>query len=226
MVKKAWLILSLVAAFNCKAEDTTRILNHELGFNAVSLLQQLRIFTVTPGQQPYDVFYNIYYKDKIGLRFGAGLLSEETLTQIEGQQLPRTTKFRKQHLRGGVSCNVLLTKRLAFNVFFDGFLFENSTSSSNTFTTQVFPDPIVTRTVKSTDEAFGGGVQGGFGVKFNFTKHLSLYTEVPLTYTKESHLVEDVISESGEPDIESRSLTTVSGTRIALPVSIYLVLRF
>lgn len=75
MLKKTWFITCLFMAGFCEAGDTTKLLNHEVGFNAVALLQQLRIFTVTPGQQPYDLFYNLYYKDKVGLRLGAGIMA-------------------------------------------------------------------------------------------------------------------------------------------------------
>ena len=226
MLKKTWLTVCLFTALSSGAQDTTRLINHEVGFNALSLLQQVRIFTVTPGQLPYDIFYNIYYRDLVGIRLGLGILNGETLTQVEGQKTPRSTTSKKQNMRAGVSYNVLRTKRFAVNIFADGFLQENSITSSNTFTTQVFPDPVVTRTVQATDESFGGGVQGGFGLKFNMAKHLSLYTEVPIIYTSESHLIEDFIAETGEPEIKSKTLTQSSGTRIALPVTVYLVLRF
>ncbi len=226
MYKKSLLTVLLLTATVAFAQDSSKVLYHEVGFNSASLLQQLRVFTVAPQQQPYDIFYNIYYKDKFGIRLGLGIFSEETLTQIEGQRTPRSTNVKKQNFRIGGSYHVLKTKKFAINLFCDGFLSENTSISANTSTVQVFPNPIATRTVKSKDEMFGGGVQGGVGLRWAFYKHLALYTELPIVYGRYSHLIEDEITESGEPDVKSRALTETSGTSIALPVTIYLVLRF
>ena len=174
---------------------------------------------------PYDFFYNVYYRDKIGLRFGLGILTDNEETQIEGQNLPRSTVSNKSNYRAGITYNIPVSRWIAANFFFDGFLTNTITRSSNTFTAQVFPNPVITRTVTSRDDFRGGGVQAGIGVRFMMTRKFGIYTEMPLVYSKVYHVTEDQIMETGASTTKQKSVTVASGFKLVVPVTIYLLLR-
>jgi len=228
-MKRIQLLIALsIFSFCVKAQDTLKTFNHEIGINVVSLVKQLVSSnpSSTLNQLPYDIFYNLYYQDRIGLRVGLGLLNQKTETSIDGQPTPRTAKANTLNLRIGASYNFVKTKRLTLNVFGD-FLTEKITQQSiNTQTTQAFGNPQMTTTTTSDDDVNGTGFQAGVGVKFNIYKHLSLYTEIPISYMSEKNTTKDVIESTGTPTRTATSSFKVSTTRITLPVTVYLVLRF
>ncbi len=227
MKRISLVILFFLTAHLSNGQDSTRVLSHEIGFNSVSLIKQLisNNPSSTLPQLPYDIFYNIYLKDEIGLRFGLGLANQHVETQISGQTLPRTFDQKSLNLRGGVSYNFVRTKRITFNCFGDLILEKVSSESANTFTMQVFPNPVQTVTTKSTDKIDGIGGEVGVGVKFNIAKHLSIYAEVPIVYVTEK-------TSSGvtttQPGVIQQPPTTGKNTltSIILPTTLYLVLRF
>src|SRR5689334_3733147 len=96
-LKTVSIAILLLFFWRATAQDTTRRFSHEFGVNAGSLLQQIKIFTVTPGGLPYDLFYNLYYKNKLGIRAGLGILTVENNTQVEGQNTPRTVIEKKNN---------------------------------------------------------------------------------------------------------------------------------
>jgi hypothetical protein len=65
----------------------------------------------------------------------------------------------------------------------------------------------------------------GVGLKFNVYKNLSLYAEMPLTYTQQRTGTSVVINESGDID-SSTNTTWTNNTQFFIPTTIYLVLRF
>jgi len=188
------------------------------------MLGQVNLFVPAEDQLPYAFLYNCYYK-RVGIRTGLGLNSSETQTEIEGQALPRVTNVKNTHWRLGLTYQLVNYKRVSVNGFVDYIYQKEGLESSTTTTIQTFPNPVTTRTVKSVDMSNGKGLQGGFGVMLHFNKHLSLYTEAPLTWLVEDRRVEDLVRESGEDDISTSSHTYTSGIKIALPVTIYLVFR-
>lgn len=213
--------------FVSTAQDTARTFNHEIGFNAVSLLQQIRVFSVTPGGQlPYDAFYNLYFKDKIGLRAGLGILHISTETDVEGQDEPRITKQQRMNLRAGLSYNFVNTKNFAFNFFVDGVLLNSTNETVNSFTFQAFPDPVGTRTVKISEKSSGAGAQAGIGLKWKITKLFCLYTEMPFSFVSTIAEIRDEIQQTGMPVISDNSVSRSTGINFDLPLTVYLVLRF
>jgi hypothetical protein len=226
-MKRAGLIFVFYfLAFSFKAQDSTRTISHEVGFNIGTLLSQVKIFTVSPVQSPYLLFYNVYYKNLVGIRIGGGIFTSAFETEIEGQNNPRYTSSTNINLRAGVSYNFIQYKRLTCNLFGDYIYERGRLETSTTTTMQVFPDPKITQTVKSSTNIDGNGFQAGVGVKFNIYKNLFLYTEVPVTYLSEKIVSEDSIKETGEAELNTTTNSYQSGTRIALPNTIYLILRF
>jgi hypothetical protein len=219
-------LLLLLLNFRLLSQDSTKAFSQELGMNVGSLLQQIRIFTVTPGGLPYDLFYNVYYKDKYGVRVGLGILSVENNTQVEGQNTPKTVKDNKSNMRLGVSYYALHSRWLNLNFFVDGFITNNEQTSSNTSTVQIFPNPVTFRTVFTSERVHGGGVQGGAGLRLNITRHLSFYFETAIVYSSLTHVIEDKITETAKDDQSSKSLTNGKETRIDLPNTFYIMIRF
>ncbi len=67
-MKRIFTILLLVCTFLSGAQDSTRAMRHEIGFNTVSLIKQLISNNPTSSftQSPYLVFYNFYANDRLG----------------------------------------------------------------------------------------------------------------------------------------------------------------
>lgn len=225
-VKHLYISILLFVACHAYSQDSTRTFSHEFGVNIGSLLQQVRIFTISPGGLPYDLFYNNYYKNKFGIRAGLGILTVETNTQIEGQDTPRKVKESKNNYRLGLSAYALHARRVHLNFFVDGFLSNTELTTSNTSTVQVFPLPVTSRTDYSSDRVNGGGVQGGAGLRVDLSRHLSLYFETAIVYTSATHVIEDRIIQTAKDDQSTKSLTTEKKTRVDLPNTFYVLVKF
>ena len=224
----SFLFLStFIVAQDSSRVNNQKVLTHEIGFNTVSLIKQLisNNPSSTLAQLPYDVFYNLYYKNKIGARVGLGINTSHSQSDIEGQQTPRTTNRNTINLRVGASYNFVRSRRLTLNCFAD-FVSENiSLKTANTTTAQSFPDPIQNITVTTNDVTKGVGAQVGVGVKYNFTRHLSIYAEVPFTFISEKITSTVNVNDTGT---STQTITTTKNfnTQIILPTTVYLVLRF
>jgi hypothetical protein len=226
-MKHLFILLFTTITFYTKAQDSVKVLQHEIGFNTVLLVKQMisNNPSSTLPQLPYAIFYNLYYKDLVGIRLGLGYQNSHQETEIEGQQTPRETNQSNLNLRAGASYNFVSTKRLTFNVFADYVMERVSLKTSNTSTMQSFPNPISNLTVENTETTYGKGGQVGVGVKYNLFKNLSIYAEVPFTFIARTAKSELSIEEDGITEITSSSGKS-SFTSITLPTTVYLVLRF
>jgi hypothetical protein len=224
---KLTFIFLLLVSF-VKAQDSIKAINHELGFNAVSLVKQLISNSPnnTIAQLPYTFFYNLYFKDMVGIRTGFGISALKNETDIEGQDEPRTSTSSAFNVRVGVSYNFVKQNRITFNAFFDNIIESVNAKTANTFTSQTFPNPIEKTTTTSTDKTTGFGGQIGVGVKYNIYKRLSIYTEIPLSFITRSIASEVLIEETGSPDDKTTTKITDQSLKVTVPATIYLVLRF
>lgn len=193
----------------------------------MTLLRQVVVFNPgTAEQLPFDIFYNLYFKDQYNLRLGLGVLASKTETEIEGQRDPRITTAQNLNYRIGLSYNFAKFNRVTLNAFAD-FLSKNQKLETTTTTTlQVFPNPKTTQTIESSEKLSGAGAQVGVGVKVNVYRQLSLYIEVPVSFMSETSTTYDLLRESGMPDLVEKSSSTTNGIKIVLPTTVYLVLRF
>jgi len=210
------------------AQDSTKNVSHEIGFNTVSLVKQLisNNPTETLNQLPYDIFYNIYFKQKIGIRLGMGITTSNSKVEIQGQADPRTTTGNNLHLRGGVSDNFLINRRLTLNAFADILYSKQNSTTINTHTVQNFGDPVEEIQTTTTDDASGIGAQVGVGVKYSVLKNLALYIEVPLTYMNTQQESTVIIRQPFVQENKSNSKSSSSVATVFLPTTIYLVLMF
>jgi hypothetical protein len=211
-----------------KAQDSTKAINHEIGFNTVSLIKQ--VISNNPNntlsQLPYDIFYNLYFKDKIGIRLGLGINNSNSQTKIDGQNEPRKTTRNSISGRIGLSYNFVKQNRVTLNAFAD-MIYENfELRTTNTETVQSFGDPVHNITTTTVDQTNGMGGQLGVGVKYNLYKHLSLYAEIPFTFLSSTVTSNVLIEEDGFPDDITNSKSTGTSVKIIVPATIYLVLRF
>lgn len=234
MTRFITIILLCFALGTIRAQDSARVepghlLNHEIGFNTVLLVKQLisNNPTNTLSQSPYVVFYNLYYKDMVGLRIGAGISNSTNKTKIDDQPFPRKTTVNSTDLRVGFSYNFLQKGPLTFNCFADYIIESHKVSTINTTTVQVSPNPVEEQTITTEDKTTGAGGQIGVGLKYNLLKNLSIYAELPFLFVNEkvSSRV-NIHSDSGIPDDETISTSTTTGSRFIIPTTIYLVLRF
>lgn len=238
-IKSTLLTFCLFFSFVIKAQDsiapitvpeeqkaTKKLLNHEIGFNTVTLLSQLSFFEPSQNQQLYTVFYNIYYKDLIGLRLGGGMFSNSNQSEPRGEILPTINNNSGLNLRAGVSYNFISHKRFTFNVFGD-YLYGNQFSESRTTSTlQTHPDPFLIVTNRQVSETYSHGLQAGIGIKVQLHKILCLYAELPVGYLLTKTDLENVRSDNGGGYDSNKVINWQSNTRITLPSTVYLVLRF
>ena len=228
-MKMKFLIPALLFCVNIYSQDSTKakLLNHEIGFNTVSLIKQMvsNNPSSTLPQLPYSVFYNLYYKNTIGLRLGVGLASNKTETTIAGQVDNKVTQLNSRDIRVGISYNFVKSKRFTANVFGDYVNNRTKAYSVNTSTTQTFPNPISSLKVESTDLTNGNGAEVGVGLKYSILKHLCVYTEIPLVFLSRKLTSSTVVNDSGQIDITSSTVKN-NNFQIILPTTVYLVLTF
>jgi hypothetical protein len=240
----AFFLSVAVADISAQAPDTTKVLskptetvgsnevhvpaiNQEIGVNIVSLLSQLSVFTTTNVQQlPFDVFYNLYIKDKVGLRFGTGFSSSFTSDEPSDSIVSNTVRTTNNNYRFGISVNFMHYKHLTFNLFGDFFTEKHLTETISTTTTQTFPNPFIKRKITNTVSQTGNGLYMGIGVKYNIHRNLALYTEIPFIWEWGSSSVETFSQVTGLDDDLKRSARSTFVRKNLLPVTIYLVLRF
>jgi hypothetical protein len=227
-MKKIKLIIALVLlSMISKSQDSSKVFSHEIGFNTVSLIKQAisNNPASTIPQLPYDFFYNVYYKEKFGLRTGFGINTANSETSIMGQAFPRTTKKAELDYRIGGSYNIVSFKRVTLNTFLDYAGAYHKSETVTTTTVQSFPNPVTNITTETADITKMSGVQTGIGIKYTIHKHLSLYTEMPVGFYI-SNLESTVsITQSGVKDF-TKTTTITSGAQVTIPATIYLVLRF
>jgi len=231
-MKNLLLIFSLTTLFLCaNAQDTTKMFNNEIGVNAVGLVKQLisNNPAQTLGQLPYTVFYNLYYKNLVGLRVGFGGNHAKSSTKIDGQPLPRESSQTELNYRLGVSYNFLSQQRITCNAFADVVGGSRKLSSANTNTSQSFPGPVFTSTTIKTEtstSAIGGQI--GLGLKYKVYKNLSVYTEMPAVFVKQSDksLIETTIQNTTATTTKSESSGSGNSFQIIVPVTVYFVLTF
>jgi len=224
---KKLLSLLFLSSFLLRAQDTSKIMQQEIGLNSISFIKQFinNSAAATVPQLPYDFFYNIYYKDRIGLRLGAGVRLLNTETQIQGQSIPRTTNTSQANFRAGFSHNFRHYKRITLNAFADYVFAKSETETATTVTAQAFPDPIQTITTETSDVTRAEGWQTGFGIKCNIYKHLCLYAEAPITILIQKNTSEVSINDSGELSGSSTIIRTTS-IQFYVPTTLYIVLKF
>jgi hypothetical protein len=227
-LKNIFMIGASVFSLSVNAQDSTKAINHEIGFNTVSLIKQLVSNNPTSSlpQLPYSIFYNLYFKDRLGIRTGLGLNTRNETVEIEGQKDPRITKGMDLDLRLGVSNNFLKRNRLTLNAFADLLYSSSGAETVNTHTVQNFGDPVQEIHTTTSDSQSGMGAQVGVGVKYDIVRNLAIYLEVPLSYMSETLNTNVVIKEIGLPDNKSNTKFTNTRTTLFLPTTVYLVLRF
>lgn len=223
---KTFVVLVLLSSF-VHAQDSTKTISHEIGFNLVSLISQFKqINTSSVTQLPYDVFYNVYYKNTVGLRIGAGVLTGYNEDAVNKQTYPKETTSNNLNLRFGLSYNYLKANKLVLNGFVD-YVYENiKYESVSSATTQVFPNPIVTKYDKQSTVIKGAGFQIGTGIKYNAGKHISFYAELPFVFLREKIITDNLTRETGVDDITTNLTSRHFSSRFILPATVYLVLRF
>jgi hypothetical protein len=227
-------------AVELHAQDTSRVnnqsapstasvrpVNHEIGFNMVSLLAQVAMFTPqNVPQMPFDVFYNLYIKDIVGFRIGAGFnnrsFSEEPHDAIEKND----SSIINSSYRYGISVNFVHHKRFTFNAFFDFVTSNGSSESMRTTTTNVFPDPFIRERTENKFTITGRGIHFGVGLKLNVHKHISFYTEIPFMFMWQNVGFDQTIKETGLDDSIRHSSSSVFTRQNILPATVYIVMRF
>jgi hypothetical protein len=230
-MKHLIVLLLLVAGTLGAQTDSTSKITHEAGFNTVLLIRQ--VINNNPAamlsQSPYLLMYNIgIYKICTG-RVGLGVAQASDKTTITGQPKPRTTDQLSLSGRLGAGKDLFESRRVVANVFVDGVygMFDSRTVTTSTFSSG-FPSGTntITTTTSLKSQTIGGQI--GMGVKFQFTKHVSVYAECPLQFalidTKE--LDESISTGGGILSQINHNDTKSTRTSIFLPTTLYLLIKF
>ena len=227
MKKIKSLFVFLFLANAAVAQDSTKMITHEIGVNTVRILSQFSFLkSGEVPQLPYDVFYNIYFKKTYGIRLGAGSTSSYNEIGVDKQQFPRTNKSNNLDLRAGISYNFSANSIITLNGFSD-FIYERINQESvSSSTVQTFPNPVITRYEKTSNVITGLGFRVGVGVNCKIYKQLSLYFEVPFTFIRQKSNNNSLIKETGSDNLEVKTSSRYFNSFFTLPATVYLVLKF
>jgi hypothetical protein len=229
--KQFILLVAIAFSSFLKAQDSTNAskLKHDLGFNSVLLIKQL--ISNSPSNVstmlPYQVIYTMHLPNKIGVRLGLGIQNSKSQTSVSGQFAPRTTNVSNLSTRVGANYNFLQHKQFTCNAFVDG-VYQNSktrTVNTTTFTSGFGQTSTEVVTTENISSSIGG--QFGFGIKYNFAKHLGLYIETPLQFTTTQAKATFEETLNGFPQSNSTiDKTTASNVQIFLPTTLFLLITF
>ncbi len=232
MSLKHFILISIVAFSTFfKAQDSTNSnkFKHDLGFNTVLLIRQL--ISNNPSNLsamlPYQIIYTMHLPNKIGIRLGLGLQNLKTETSVIGQFTPRTTNVSNLSARIGANYNFLQHKQFTFNAFVDGVFQNSKTRTVNTTTFNSGFGQTSTDIVTTENLSTSIGGQLGFGIKYNFAKHLALYVETPLqfTATNSNATFNETVNSVPEPN-STIDKTTATNVQIFLPTTLFLLITF
>lgn len=209
------------------AQDSTKIFSHELGFNTIRIISQFsKLNTQGIAQLPYDVFYNIFYKKKFGIRTGLGMTTSYKEDALNKQPYPKITKSNNINARIGCAYNYSANSRITLTTFSE-FIYKKETQESVSSTTaQVFPNPVVTVYEKTATNIDGLGFRLGAGVKLKVYRQLALYMELPFTFMNEKIRTSNVRKETGVETIDVNLTSRHTNSNFTLPATLYLVFSF
>ena len=227
-MKKAFLLFLAIMPFAVMAQDSTsagKRFTQELGVNSVLLVKQLisNDPDATLEQLPYQVIYTLQSnRTKMGFRAGLGLTASKTETEIQGLNKPRVITSTSFAMRAGVNKNFLSHKRIVANSFIDVITSRNFSRTETQ--TSLGPGASIITILENNNNAFG--LDLGFGVKYKFNQHISLYTEVPLQIAATTSSSYDSQIVQGGGNTTTISKGSGFDTRIFLPTTLFLVISF
>lgn len=233
-MKKTLLVIILIASFSIiKAQDSIQAkkISHEIGFNSVLLIKQ--IISNNPAstleQLPYQVIYSLNFSTNYSLRLGLGINQNKIETEIQGLNQPRITNTMNGAYRLGLGKNFVSYKKIICNVFGDITFDHSHIKTTTVSTTNTFPSPTDIKQ-ELNNISNSPGFEIGFGLKYQFNKHIALYTETPLqfkqTTTKET---DHTTSTQNGFIVDAQSTITSSkgsSIKVFLPTTLFLMISF
>lgn len=219
------LLLPIVISANAqegktKKEKTPKerpAFSHEVGLETNNLVS--RIFSDGNENDRPDNPYLFTYKLGIGswaLRTGVGGDRKKSVEREEGFADSRTTQTGNLDVRLGLERRFELGEKWTGNVALDGtgFFSENKVIEDSGF------DVITT-----AETADGWGVGPSFGIRFDVTQRLSLYTEGFFYYTFSD--VQSARTFKNFPEFDDQIMNVEEEElKISLPSVLYVVFRF
>lgn len=228
-MKKLILLFIVLQSVSSFSQDSTKTISHEIGFNTVALVKQLisnSPNSVLP-QLPYLIIYNLNTKDIGSLRIGFGMTQFKTSTRVTGLTEPRSTSQLKADVRLGYGKEFFEFKHFTANAFVDGVFGMDNTSTITTATTNTggFPQTVATIKTETSSETKSIGGQLGFGLKYAINKRILLYTECPVQFLMSTTKTTDRTAFPGFLDVQFQDTETI-GTKIFIPTTVYLLIKF
>lgn len=252
-MKKIILVLLILFSINCIAQDNTDApktwkFNHEIGVNTTLLLKQVfNLSNNTFSTLPYNLTYKLIHK-KWAIRLGTGISlinsKVKTSTTSTGTnapppgpdaEIPTENKSTDFFYRLGWEYQFDLGKGI---IAYSGLDFAGQYGESYSQNSLLFNNlPNSYSFIKTTNDlktnVYGGGIVAG--IQIYLTKHLSLFTEIPV-YFQWTEQKEETVSYrnsldffNGNYESEEEKQTDdskVSRLSITLPVTLYLALKF
>jgi hypothetical protein len=183
--------------------------------------------TSTLPQLPYQLIYTCHYKDKFGLRIGAGFNSSESESIITGQPKPKVTNTSSGAYRVGLNYNFLHYSKFTCNVFVDGLYERNSLKTVTSTTVAAGPFGGTTEnTVETKEVTSGTGLDLGIGLKYSFNKHISVYTETPIQVKNLYTAATESDKTAGVENFTTSTSANERTVKIILPTTIFLTISF
>ena len=210
------LILISVQGFCQDTQPKDRRNEHQLGINATYFFKQFLNFGNSGNLEisPYIVSYKVFDRHHHGFRFGAGFNST-TITQNPDSISAVKSTNASYNFRGGYEYQNALSEKWLCFFGVDG-VFNYSTRKT---TTNNGFDNVTSNELTYT---YGGGPI--FGIQFNISKHVTLFTETGVYATTGE--ISDKSTFENNPVFNDETKTNLSSISFVLPTSLFLNIRF
>jgi hypothetical protein len=218
-VKKTLFLLFSIVYLNVSGQEDVqkdRRNQHQLGVNATYFFKQFLNFgnSGSLAISPYIVSYKVFDRKHHGFRFGAGFNSTTSTKNPDSLNAQKTT-VANYNFRSGYEFQKQLSEKWTCFFGVDGvfnYQFQKSTSSNG------FDN------VTSTNLTYSYGGGPIFGIQFNLSKHVTLFTETGIYATAGETSTKS--SFENNPVFNSKSKTNNSAINFVLPTSLFLNIRF
>jgi hypothetical protein len=189
---------------------------HQIGVNATYFFKQFLNFgnNNTLAISPYIISYKVFDRKHHGFRFGAGLSMQSTKENPDSLNSVKNS-VSTYNFRAGYEFQKELGNKWICFFGVDG-LFNYSIDKTNSFNGF---DNVTNEDLLYT---YGGGPI--FGIQYNISKHITLFTETGI-YALTGQSVSKSTFESN-PSFNDESKTSVTNVSFLLPTSLYLNVRF
>ncbi len=192
------------------AQDTSKILRHELGFNATNFVKQILNFSSTTIPfSPYTITYK-YLGNNFNVRFGAGVTTSKETEKIQNSTNDRTTKNYAMNYRFGIEKQSIITKH--WKCYYGIDLMYDYVDNTSNFSSS---------SIRSRYDGNGAGLV--YGLQYYFNKRISLFLETGFNVMK--YKSKTMITNSSNPNNNQTETRSGTSGSVFLPSTLFLSIK-